>query len=76
MEKTSCDGGYDNVDGEIESMLIRKPLFIINLDPQPNQQVVECMADKKLWAKRQLHPIILSFLDEEQDKKIILCMVK
>jgi len=46
MENMSCDDGNDNDVGEIESILIGKPLFIINLDPQPNQEVVECMADK------------------------------
>jgi len=51
----------------IESILIGKPLFIINLNPQENQEVVQCMADKKLWARRQFHPLILDFLDEEQE---------
>jgi len=41
MENMNCDDGNDNYVGEIESALIGKPLFIIILDPQPNQEVVE-----------------------------------
>ncbi len=46
METRSYDDDNGNDDGEIESMLIGKPLFIINLNPKQHQEVVQCMTDK------------------------------
>jgi len=48
MEKNMTDDDYDEDNFEdMESKLVGRPLFIVNLDPQPNQEVVECLANKK-----------------------------
>jgi len=49
MEKNMTDDDYDEDNFEdMESKLVGRPLFIVNLDPQPKQEVVECLADKKV----------------------------
>jgi len=49
MEKNMTDDDYDEDNFEdMESKLVGRPLFIVNLDAQPNQKVVECLADKKV----------------------------
>jgi len=54
-------------DNEIQSKLIGKPLFCVNLDKPFNQGMVECLAEKSVRTRRELHPIIISFLFQEQD---------
>jgi len=44
---------------------IGRPLFIVNLELQPNEEVAQCLADKRIRAQCQLHPI----LAEENDIK-------
>jgi len=48
MENNMTDDDYDeDYFEDMESKVVGRPLFIINLDPQPNQEVVECLANKK-----------------------------
>jgi len=39
---------------DIYSKLDGKPLFVVHLDPSPNQEVVQCLADKKV--RTRWHP--------------------
>jgi len=59
------EDGYE----DIESKTVGKPLFIVNLDPNPNDEIVICLADKRIRAKCQLDPMILDFLAEQKDNK-------
>jgi len=36
---------------DIDSKLIGRPLFVVNLDPEPNQ---ECLADKRIKARKTI----------------------
>jgi len=58
---------------DIESKLMGKPLFIVNLDPKPNEDIVECLADKRIRARCQLDPIILNFLLKRERIRTIHC---
>jgi len=58
MEKNMTDDDYDEDNFEdMESKLVGRPLFIVNLDPQPKQEVVECLADKKVRLSHHLPPL-------------------
>jgi len=61
---------------DIESKLIGRQLFIVNLDPQPNKEVVQCHADKRTKAQCQFHPNIPYFLAEANDYRTIQCINK
>jgi len=54
-------------DNEIQSKLIGQPLFHVNLGKPLNQGMVECLAERSVRTRRELHPIIISFLCQEQD---------
>jgi len=38
---------------DIKSKLIGIPLFIVKLNSKPNEEVVECLADKRIRAYKQ-----------------------
>jgi len=64
-DNENVEEGFEDID----SQLIGRPLFVVNLDLEPNQEVMECFSDKRIKERRQLDPIILSFLDDEKDNK-------
>jgi len=59
-------------DNEIQSKLIGKPLFCVNLDKPFNQGMVECLAEKSVRTRRELHPII--FFAKNSFLMIFHCM--
>jgi len=70
MENKMTDDDYDEDNFEdMESKVVGRPLFIINFDLQPNQEVVECLANKKVRSQHHLPPVILDFLDDEKDNE-------
>jgi len=70
MENNMTDDDYDeDYFEDMESKVVGRPLFIINFDPQPKQEVVECLANKKVRSQHHLPPVILDFLDDEKDNE-------
>jgi hypothetical protein len=51
---------------EIESKLIGNPLFQVNFEQQFNEGFYECLAEKSVRTRRELHPTLLTFLFLEQ----------
>ena len=48
MEKNMTDDDYDEDKFEdMESKLVGRPLFIVNLDPQPKQEVLNVLLTRK-----------------------------
>jgi len=46
------------VEGVIESRSIGNPLFHVNLDHQFNEGFYDCLAEKSVRIRRELHPIL------------------
>jgi len=57
QDMTEEETYVENESDDIDSKLVGKPLFVVHLDPSPNQEVVQCLADKKVRARQQLHAI-------------------
>ena len=71
-EKTGIvhDDEDDNIDDDVQhdpipSFLPVKPLFRVNLRPKQNEEIVKCLAEKSVRNRRQIHPILLRFLNEQ-----------
>jgi len=64
------DNGEEVVDEDIiESKLIGSPLFCVHLEKLYNQGMVECLAEKSVRIRRELHPSIISFICQEEENE-------
>ena len=64
------DNGEEVVDEDIiESKLIGSPLFCVHLEKLYNQGMVECLAEKSVRIRRELHPFIISFIHQEEENE-------
>ena len=64
------DNGEEVVDENIiESKLIGSPLFCVHLEKLYNQGMVECLAEKSVRIRRDLHPSIISFIYQEKENE-------
>jgi len=55
-------------DEVIESKLVGRPLFQVNLIPEYNQQEVVCLAEKTVRLCCELHPIVIKFLCQQWEE--------
>jgi len=73
MDEVNMDVDYADeevVDENIiESKVIGSALFCIHLEKLYNQGMVECLAEKSVRMRRELHPSILSFISQEKENE-------
>ena len=67
LAEMDVDNGEEVDDDDIiESKLIGSPLFCVHLEKLYNQGMVECLAEKSVRIRRELHPSIISFIHQKE----------